>query len=289
MGAAPLIERLRARGARGARRSDPEREDLRRAIRFVDGRFPDGGNCFRRVLLEVALDPSIGDAAGAHGAAPARRGRERARVARRRQGYAGRLRRCRRRVVAGGSRQAVEAVRHRDVPERERRDECVRFAHVPPPDSGLSAPRNLFASSASVPSMAVSRWRRSACPRRRALSTNQMARSANSGPGAATSARLPQSSSAIEPLASASAAASAQSWARRSPSRTTVGVAAAVSTTKIREISRDPALSKARAVVVLPAPLAPENAVSPSGSRHADACNTVMPRRWTSFGVTART
>jgi hypothetical protein len=57
IGPAPLVERLRERGARGARRSDSDREDLRRVIRFVDRRFPDGGNCFRRVLLEIALDP----------------------------------------------------------------------------------------------------------------------------------------------------------------------------------------------------------------------------------------
>ena len=55
-GPAPLLDSLRRRGRQCSARSSEQRQCLRRAIRFVDARFPDGGNCLRRVLLEVALD-----------------------------------------------------------------------------------------------------------------------------------------------------------------------------------------------------------------------------------------
>jgi hypothetical protein len=56
LGPRPLLDRLR----RGARRT-PERDAtgrrcLRRAIRWVDSCLPGGGNCYRRALLEMALD-----------------------------------------------------------------------------------------------------------------------------------------------------------------------------------------------------------------------------------------
>lgn len=51
-----LIAKLRARGALCASRSSEQREDLRAAIRLVDRLFPSGPNCFRRVLMEIALD-----------------------------------------------------------------------------------------------------------------------------------------------------------------------------------------------------------------------------------------
>jgi hypothetical protein len=57
-GPAPLLTALRARGRRGALRSDDERRRLRRVIRLVDRFFPTGGNCYRRALLELALDPT---------------------------------------------------------------------------------------------------------------------------------------------------------------------------------------------------------------------------------------
>ncbi|GAB4206603.1 MAG: hypothetical protein OHK0013_23470 [Sandaracinaceae bacterium] len=50
------VPALRVRGRRCARRSADERALLRRAIAAVDGRVPGGGNCYRRVLLEIALD-----------------------------------------------------------------------------------------------------------------------------------------------------------------------------------------------------------------------------------------
>ncbi len=37
--------------------SERSRRCLRRAILWVDGSLPDGGNCCRRALLEMALDP----------------------------------------------------------------------------------------------------------------------------------------------------------------------------------------------------------------------------------------
>ena len=46
----------RARGRTGRRRSPRGRRRLRRAIMMVDARWTGGGNCFRRVLIELALD-----------------------------------------------------------------------------------------------------------------------------------------------------------------------------------------------------------------------------------------
>jgi hypothetical protein len=51
-----LIARLRTRGALCVARGAEQRADLRRAIRLVDRCFPSGPNCFRRVLMEIALD-----------------------------------------------------------------------------------------------------------------------------------------------------------------------------------------------------------------------------------------
>jgi hypothetical protein len=45
-------ERARSRPVRASE----ARQQLRRAIAFVDARFPGGGNCVRRSLLEIALD-----------------------------------------------------------------------------------------------------------------------------------------------------------------------------------------------------------------------------------------
>jgi hypothetical protein len=55
-GYAALVEQLRARGRGAAPRSAEDRERLRRVIRLVDRLMPDRGNCYRRVLLEIALD-----------------------------------------------------------------------------------------------------------------------------------------------------------------------------------------------------------------------------------------
>jgi hypothetical protein len=61
-GPAPLVSRLRAEGQRQPVRSEAQRCRLRETIRAIDARMPDGGNCYRRALLEIALD---GDAASA--------------------------------------------------------------------------------------------------------------------------------------------------------------------------------------------------------------------------------
>jgi hypothetical protein len=55
-GPAPLVSRLRAEGRRQALRSEPDRRRLRETIRAIDAWMPDGGNCYRRALLEIALD-----------------------------------------------------------------------------------------------------------------------------------------------------------------------------------------------------------------------------------------
>lgn len=51
----------RRRGRASRRRSLAARLRLRRAIGWVDARMPGGSNCYRRALLEIALD---GGAAG---------------------------------------------------------------------------------------------------------------------------------------------------------------------------------------------------------------------------------
>ena len=55
-GPAPLVNRLRLRGIRRVARSEVQRRSLRRAIAAVDARLGDSGNCYRRALLEIALD-----------------------------------------------------------------------------------------------------------------------------------------------------------------------------------------------------------------------------------------
>jgi hypothetical protein len=53
---APLVRRLRQRGCLQLQRNAWARSQLRRAIRIVDQLIPSGPNCYRRVLLEIALD-----------------------------------------------------------------------------------------------------------------------------------------------------------------------------------------------------------------------------------------
>lgn len=53
-GPEPLLRKLRERARRS--RSPDERAKLRRIIRFADARMPGGPNCYRRALLETALD-----------------------------------------------------------------------------------------------------------------------------------------------------------------------------------------------------------------------------------------
>ena len=55
-GPGPLVVALRGRADRLQARSVAGRDALRRVIRAVDARIPGGGNCYRRALLEMALD-----------------------------------------------------------------------------------------------------------------------------------------------------------------------------------------------------------------------------------------
>lgn len=50
------VARLRARGRRCARRTPAARATLRRAIALADRAAPGGASCYRRALLELALD-----------------------------------------------------------------------------------------------------------------------------------------------------------------------------------------------------------------------------------------
>jgi hypothetical protein len=56
LGPARILPRLRWAAGRRHRRSTLERESLRRLIASVDARLPDGGNCYRRALLEISID-----------------------------------------------------------------------------------------------------------------------------------------------------------------------------------------------------------------------------------------
>jgi hypothetical protein len=55
-GPVPAVAAARSRGQRSRLRSAAERRALGRIIRKVDSVLPPGPNCYRRVLLEVALD-----------------------------------------------------------------------------------------------------------------------------------------------------------------------------------------------------------------------------------------
>ena len=57
-GPGPLLRSLRLRGSQCIKRGERDRARLRRVIAAVDARFPDGGNCYRRALLEIAVDPT---------------------------------------------------------------------------------------------------------------------------------------------------------------------------------------------------------------------------------------
>jgi hypothetical protein len=56
VGPTQLVKRMRGRGRRRRARDLAERLKLRRAIEIVDRRFPSGPNCYRRVLIEIAMD-----------------------------------------------------------------------------------------------------------------------------------------------------------------------------------------------------------------------------------------
>jgi hypothetical protein len=58
IGIRPLVSDLRIRGLRGRVRGIAERRDLQRVIGRLDAMMPGGGNCYRRTLLEIALDPA---------------------------------------------------------------------------------------------------------------------------------------------------------------------------------------------------------------------------------------
>jgi hypothetical protein len=52
-----LLPAVRARGREARERDLADRERLRRIIGRVDAHFPGGGNCYRRALVEIALEP----------------------------------------------------------------------------------------------------------------------------------------------------------------------------------------------------------------------------------------
>ena len=56
-GPAPMLARLRNEGRRAEARNAESRATLQQAIRWVDACVPAGRSCYRRALLEIALDP----------------------------------------------------------------------------------------------------------------------------------------------------------------------------------------------------------------------------------------
>lgn len=56
LGPRVLVKDLRALGASCETRSTSERRQLQRAIHFVDRLFLSGPNCYRRALIEIAMD-----------------------------------------------------------------------------------------------------------------------------------------------------------------------------------------------------------------------------------------
>jgi len=57
-GPRPLVGAARWLGRRATPRAPGERAWLQRAIAAIDRRLPGGERCYRRVLVEVALDPA---------------------------------------------------------------------------------------------------------------------------------------------------------------------------------------------------------------------------------------
>jgi hypothetical protein len=57
-GPGPLVQRLRERGLRARRRTESEQARFKQTISRIDAHLPDGGNCYRRSLLRIALDPA---------------------------------------------------------------------------------------------------------------------------------------------------------------------------------------------------------------------------------------
>lgn len=58
LGPRSAVERARRRGLGCLPRTPEERLVLKRSIRWADRIAPRGPNCYRRALLEIALDPS---------------------------------------------------------------------------------------------------------------------------------------------------------------------------------------------------------------------------------------
>lgn len=50
------VETQRAKGRKKRRRDAAARAHLRTAVNWLDAKWPGGGNCYRRVLIELALD-----------------------------------------------------------------------------------------------------------------------------------------------------------------------------------------------------------------------------------------
>jgi hypothetical protein len=61
LGPAPLLARLRGEAKAFRERTPAERRRLGQIVSFVDFCMPGGGNCYRRALLQIAVDPQAAD------------------------------------------------------------------------------------------------------------------------------------------------------------------------------------------------------------------------------------
>jgi hypothetical protein len=60
-GPSRLVAGLRLQGRGSRARSLAGRRELRRTIASLDAHLPGGGNCYRRALVEMALDPGAAE------------------------------------------------------------------------------------------------------------------------------------------------------------------------------------------------------------------------------------
>jgi hypothetical protein len=56
LGPAPLLQQLRRTGVASRLRTDAEKARLKKLVSLVDFFMPGGSNCYRRALLEIAVD-----------------------------------------------------------------------------------------------------------------------------------------------------------------------------------------------------------------------------------------
>ena len=168
-------------------------------------------------------------------------------------------------------RELIQAVRHRHLPERQLPGDCVGLADVASPVFGAVRSQEVVSEQRQRAVDRRERACRSVDPSRLDGRRTRSPRGESPVPGWTLGEPVTiefrfecvaeSVCGRVRPRMRASLAVDDTAAVRESGSRP-----------ECSEISRAPAASNARAVVVLRAPLFPENAVRPWGSRHAEAC-----------------